>query len=290
MRRFRIREKLPSKWIDILFPEMKRNSNADVTSQTLAEPNAEITLPNQITKNVKVMKEKMSFGNAVAICFSKYFTLKGRARRSEYWYFYLFSSIVGIFVMILKSIIETSVGAIGGVAAVQLSHIIVESFYWIITIALFIPGFTVFVRRLHDIDDNGWLAVLLYIVPSIIVCRILYSENRCFVTKTEYVTQRGDRGFNTYLIFVNYMSGSHYSRYCDMLPTWHQWSKHLRPRPDTLYLEGEPRITIGKNDQRPNLNRGSAFFGAVKQLFFPNISTNKFPQIAQYGSKQIVFC
>ncbi len=169
MRRFRIREKLPSKWIDILFPEMKRNSNADVTSQTLAEPNAEITLPSQITKNVKVMKEKMSFGNAVAICFSKYFTLKGRARRSEYWYFYLFSSIVGIFVMILKSIIETSVGAIGGVAAVQLSHIIVESFYWIINIALFIPGFTVFVRRLHDIDDNGWLAVLLYIVPSIIV-------------------------------------------------------------------------------------------------------------------------
>lgn len=169
MRKFRIREKLPSKWMDILYPEMKRNSNADVTSQTSAEPNAEISLPSQTTKNVKVMKEKMSFGKAVAICFSKYFTLEGRARRSEYWYFFLFSSIVLIFVEILKSIIETSVGAFCGDTAVQLSHIIVSSFYWIINIALFIPGFTVFVRRLHDIDDNGWLAVLLCIVPTVIL-------------------------------------------------------------------------------------------------------------------------
>ena len=82
----RMRADVPTlKDTDLLYPEQKRNSNADVTSQTCAGPEAEIPLLQTSTKNAKVMKEKMSFGTAVATCFSKYFTLSGRARRSEYW-------------------------------------------------------------------------------------------------------------------------------------------------------------------------------------------------------------
>lgn len=37
----------------------------------------------------------LSFGKAVSICLNKkYATFKGRARRSEYWYFALFEFIV----------------------------------------------------------------------------------------------------------------------------------------------------------------------------------------------------
>ena len=31
----------------------------------------------------------MSFGESVKTCFQKYVTFKGRARRSEYWWFWL---------------------------------------------------------------------------------------------------------------------------------------------------------------------------------------------------------
>lgn len=42
---------------------------------------------------------QMSFGAAVSTCFRKYATFKGRARRSEYWYWALFQILLG-FVLI----------------------------------------------------------------------------------------------------------------------------------------------------------------------------------------------
>ncbi|MBR2249469.1 MAG: DUF805 domain-containing protein [Prevotella sp.] len=36
----------------------------------------------------------MKFGDAVKVCFSKYANFNGRARRSEFWWFYLCLSIV----------------------------------------------------------------------------------------------------------------------------------------------------------------------------------------------------
>ena len=43
------------------------------------------------------------------------------------------------------------------------------TFQWIIDVALLIPMFTVTVRRLHDRDDNGWLAILLVLIPWVII-------------------------------------------------------------------------------------------------------------------------
>lgn len=40
MRKLRLREKLPNKWFDLLFPEQKRNSSDSVTSQNSAEKTA----------------------------------------------------------------------------------------------------------------------------------------------------------------------------------------------------------------------------------------------------------
>lgn len=48
----------------------------------------------------------LSFGKAVSICLNKkYTTFKGRARRSEYWYFVLFQSIVLVIATILDNIV-----------------------------------------------------------------------------------------------------------------------------------------------------------------------------------------
>ena len=38
----------------------------------------------------------MSFGDSITTCFIKYVDFNGRATRSEFWYFYLFLTIIGI--------------------------------------------------------------------------------------------------------------------------------------------------------------------------------------------------
>lgn len=43
----------------------------------------------------------MSFGESVKTCFQKYVTFKGRARRSEYWWFRLLNLIVSIVTFVL---------------------------------------------------------------------------------------------------------------------------------------------------------------------------------------------
>ena len=48
----------------------------------------------------------MGFGQAVKTCFKKYFDFKGRARRSEYWWFNLFNCIVTFIWSLIASFIS----------------------------------------------------------------------------------------------------------------------------------------------------------------------------------------
>ena len=77
----------------------------------------------------------MSFGEAIKVCFQKYATFSGRARRSEYWYFYLFTFLV--------SLVLDCIPLLG-----------VLSFVW--WLAQLIPSLAVTVRRFHDIGKSGW--------------------------------------------------------------------------------------------------------------------------------------
>jgi uncharacterized membrane protein YhaH (DUF805 family) len=82
-----------------------------------------------------------TFWDAIKVCLTKYVDGKGRASRSEYWYFALFSFLVGI--------------ATGGVG----------------DILLLLPSITVSVRRLHDIGRSAWALawVLLPIIGWIVL-------------------------------------------------------------------------------------------------------------------------
>ena len=53
----------------------------------------------------------MSFGQAVSTCLSKYVTGDGRARRSEYWWFYLFALIAYVVAGVLDGVLA-AVGAV----------------------------------------------------------------------------------------------------------------------------------------------------------------------------------
>lgn len=167
MRKLRLREKLPSKWFELVFPEQRRNSSESVTSQTVFKQEATLPLPAETTKNTNSMKEKLSFGKAVASCFRNYLTLKGRARRSEYWYFVLFCFIV----MLSLDLFQRLFGNIAyptmsddTKSMIKASFLILE---YVISFALLIPTFSVTVRRLHDLDDNGWSALFICLLPWI---------------------------------------------------------------------------------------------------------------------------
>ena len=84
----------------------------------------------------------MGFKEAVIKVFNNYANFSGRARRSEYWYFFLFTGLVtGV------------LGALGGNPENGRNIFTVLSSLF--SIAVFIPNLAVVWRRLHDIGKSG---------------------------------------------------------------------------------------------------------------------------------------
>ena len=107
----------------------------------------------------------MSFGNAIASYFAKYATFVGRARRSEYWFALLFTSLVSMAASILFP-----ADAHGNPSSV--------SNLW--SLATLIPTLAIGSRRLHDTGRSGknlfWL--LLPIVGWIILLVYVLEESK----------------------------------------------------------------------------------------------------------------
>ncbi|WP_433383199.1 DUF805 domain-containing protein [Actinoplanes sp. CA-142083] len=99
----------------------------------------------------------MSFQDAVRICLQrKYAEFHGRARRSEYWFFFLFSAIVSIVGSILDAIFGFRGWAYGTTGPIQ----------GILQLAILVPSLAVGARRLHDTSRSGWW-LLIGLVPFV---------------------------------------------------------------------------------------------------------------------------
>lgn len=79
----------------------------------------------------------MDFMTAVKHVFANYANFSGRARRSEYWWFYLFNMIVNVVAQTVD-------------AAIGLPILTIIAF-----LALIVPGIAVGVRRMHDVGPLG---------------------------------------------------------------------------------------------------------------------------------------
>ena len=99
----------------------------------------------------------MNFTQSVSTCFKKYLDFKGRASRSEFWYFFLFyilASFLGGFVIgFLVSPYGES----------EMLFVLIIFF----VVGLFIPALSVTVRRFHDFGVSGWM-YCAFIVPYVI--------------------------------------------------------------------------------------------------------------------------
>lgn len=103
----------------------------------------------------------MRFTEAVKTCFKKSFVFKGRARRSEYWWWVLFSFLLGLVVSLVGGFIPTDNLWLAGIFSLI---VILGSLY------LAIASAAVNVRRLHDVGISGWWygGTLIYILIWII--------------------------------------------------------------------------------------------------------------------------
>ena len=98
----------------------------------------------------------MDFKTSVSTVFNKYIEFSGRASRSEFWWFALFSAIMGVVTSILDL-------ALGTIAAINL----------LFSLAVLLPTLAVSVRRLHDTDRSGWW-LLLTLIPIVGWLVLLY--------------------------------------------------------------------------------------------------------------------
>ena len=89
----------------------------------------------------------MTFVDAIKAGFKTFVNFKGTASRSEFWYWVLFTTLVGL---VLDQVDQIS--GLGGDTGMGLSSIA--------SLVLFLPNLSVTFRRLHDAGFSGWLYAL----------------------------------------------------------------------------------------------------------------------------------
>jgi uncharacterized membrane protein YhaH (DUF805 family) len=97
----------------------------------------------------------MNIGQAIASGFRNCVNFNDRAVRSEYWYWTLFVILVGIATGTIDLFVfpDSEVGPINTLSS----------------LALFLPGLAVSIRRLHDLDRTGWWVLIALTVIGIIL-------------------------------------------------------------------------------------------------------------------------
>jgi uncharacterized membrane protein YhaH (DUF805 family) len=85
----------------------------------------------------------------------KYAVFEGRARRTEFWMFYLINLVITLVLIGIDALIGTLIPQ-AGVGVLQ----------GLYSLAVLIPSIAVTVRRLHDTGRTGWW-ILIGLIPVI---------------------------------------------------------------------------------------------------------------------------
>ncbi|MFI9274281.1 DUF805 domain-containing protein [Kitasatospora sp. NPDC052896] len=78
-----------------------------------------------------------------------YVGFRGRARRKEYWMFFLFNLIIDAVLAILGNLLNVGFALEG-----------------VYTLLVLLPSLAVLIRRLHDVSRTGWW-VLIGVIPLV---------------------------------------------------------------------------------------------------------------------------
>jgi uncharacterized membrane protein YhaH (DUF805 family) len=91
------------------------------------------------------------------VVFENYSNFKGRARRSEYWYFALANGIIFTLLIVIGTIIGTVLDDV--ITGAIIGYVL----FGLYTLATLLPGLAVVARRLHDVGKSGWFYLVAFI-------------------------------------------------------------------------------------------------------------------------------
>jgi len=92
----------------------------------------------------------------------KYAVFNGRARRKEYWMFFLFNIIIGAVLGLVEGI--------AGIAPESAQSVLANLYM----LAVLIPGLAVGVRRLHDTGRSGWWLLIAFVPIIGVIVLLVY--------------------------------------------------------------------------------------------------------------------
>jgi uncharacterized membrane protein YhaH (DUF805 family) len=123
-------------------------SQVGVTATSINQGSPQMTTAFQNQSSVAPVDDK-SLWEYFTGCFKKYATFQGRARRKEYWGFFLFYIVFAIIIAIIDGFLNE---AIFGLSFESYGPIII---IWYL--ATILPYLSVSVRRYHDCNKIGWV-------------------------------------------------------------------------------------------------------------------------------------
>jgi len=113
----------------------------------------------------------MSFVDATKNYFTRWLDFKTRSSRSEYWWGYLGSSIVGLLGGLIIGAVFGFLSAMMGWTFEALDLVILP-----LQIYLLIAGLSLSIRRLHDINKSGWWLLIILTLVGIFVLFYWYCK------------------------------------------------------------------------------------------------------------------
>ena len=120
----------------------------------------------------------MNFIQSISTCMRKYVTFSGRATRSEFWWFYLFTVLVNLVATSQASSFVPTLLDGQDMTENESSYFLNNFFFLylstITSLILLLPSLAVAVRRLHDVGRSGWWILIAFTVIGIIPLLIWY--------------------------------------------------------------------------------------------------------------------
>ncbi|MFW1810914.1 DUF805 domain-containing protein [Acinetobacter ursingii] len=140
---------LGNEWKETVAPQrgMKVDFDLNAQGQAIGVYKALIgstsSAPNTFTSTEDKSEEQYNLFDWFFKCLKNYANFSGRARRKEFWFFYLGTVIINFIAMILDRVLETEV-----------------IFYGLVNLGLLVPTLAVSARRLHDVGRSGWWSLI----------------------------------------------------------------------------------------------------------------------------------
>ena len=127
----------------------------------------------------------VSFTDSIKNAFVKAFDFKTRSSRAEFWYFYLFTVIVGMIAIQIDQYLSLELIRFE-LSRSPNNEFILGHFYTFTYFLFLVPSLSLYVRRLHDTDRSGWWLMIM-LIPFI-----------GFVTITMFWLLKGNDKSNKY--------------------------------------------------------------------------------------------